>query len=210
MDNKQAQLVEQYQEAKLQGDYVDDDDLLELLDEDDSVLQQYRASRIQQLSQEFKAIDDAHSSGSDFGSVQHFDNEKKLMETVARTDYAIVHFYQPGFAKCNIMNNKLSLLAEKHLTVKVCSIKAEEAPFLVNKLNVKVLPFVVIYKSGKELDRLVGFERLGNDPSNFSYSSLEAMLLRLGVLQRKTINFASTNTGSNTHNDDDEESDLDL
>lgn len=67
-----------------------------------------------------------------------------------------------------------------------------------------MLPFVVIYKAGKEIDRLVGFEKLGNDPSDFSYNSLELYLMRMGILNRKTINFASRK------NEDDLESDLDI
>lgn len=66
-----------------------------------------------------------------------------------------------------------------------------------------MLPFVVIYKAGRELDRLVGFEKLGNDPSDFSYGSLELYLIRLGILNRKTINYASRKS-------EDLDSDLDI
>ena len=103
------------------------------------------------------------------------------------------------------------------MTAKILIIKAEKSPFLVAKLKIKVLPFVLLYKNGKEIDRLVGFEQLTNDGSDFSYDSLETVLMRNGLIGRKTINFRSTrsnmihNSNKNINDDDDEEdSDLDL
>lgn len=64
---------------------------------------------------------------------------------------------------------------------------------------------MVIYKDGKELDRLVGFERLGNNPETFNYEALETLLIRLGVINRKTINYKSTKIIN-----DDSDSELDI
>ena len=88
------------------------------------------------------------------------------------------------------------ILAEKQLTPQIVAIKAVDAQFLVQKLNVKVLPFVVAYKNGLEVTRIVGFERL----------ALEALLYKHGVLQRTRKNHKSGRIGV----PDAEESDLDL
>lgn len=107
MDLKQSEIIEKYQELKLHNDDVEEDDLLDLLDEDDSALQQYREARIQQLSKEFRSIKDAQDGH--FGQIEEMQDEKILMETVAKTEFAVVHFYQPGFSKCKIMNERLQV-----------------------------------------------------------------------------------------------------
>ncbi|KAK6455326.1 thioredoxin-like protein [Scheffersomyces xylosifermentans] len=228
MDKKQAELVERYQESKLQnarndtanGDDEDvqsesDDDLLELLGEEDDDLQgtmsQYREARIQQLSKEFKLINDTvkNTNDSELGYVISIDDEKEVMQFVTANALVILHFYQPNFAKCAVMNERLDQLAEKHLTLRVVRIQAEKAPFLVTKLGIKVLPFVAIYKNGNEIDRLVGFEKLGNNPNAFSYEELETYLMLKQIIARKSVNRATIRSKKASY-DDDEDDDLDL
>mmetsp|Transcript_8730 Transcript_8730/g.8644 ORF Transcript_8730/g.8644 Transcript_8730/m.8644 type:complete len:127 (+) Transcript_8730:127-507(+) len=117
MDQKQSELVEKYQESKLRKQINDDeahdseseDDLLELL-EDDTVLSKYREARIQELSKEFKRIDneEIERNGS-LGSVIEINDEKLIMEIVTNSELTLVHFYQPEFDKCKIMNSRLAV-----------------------------------------------------------------------------------------------------
>lgn len=218
MNTAQAELVEKYQESKLhkhnlQGREDDeyqsesDDELLELL-QDDSVLDSYRDERMLQLKKEFAKID-AASDSFNLGNVISCENEKELMDLVPAAEKVIVHFHQPAFEKCKRMNEKLALVAEKHLTIKVVVITATNAPFLVDKLKIKMLPFVVLYKNGKELDRLVGFEKLGNDVLDFKYEALEQLLYRCNFIDRKTINFGSTKSARPNY-DEDSDDDLDI
>jgi len=60
----------------------------------------------------------------------------------------------------------------------------ENAPFLVVKLKVQVLPCVLAFVNGVSVDRIVGFEGLGYTPDTFTTKDLEARLLDSGVLQR--------------------------
>lgn len=60
----------------------------------------------------------------------------------------------------------------------------ENAPFLVTKLKVQVLPCVLSFIDGISVDRIVGFEGLGYTPDNFTTRDLEARLLASGVVQR--------------------------
>lgn len=117
MDQKQSELVEKYQESKLRKHLKDDegyeseseDDLLELL-EDEEEISKYREARIQQLSKEFKRIDDEETEryGS-LGSVIEISDEKQIMEMVTHSELTLVHFYQPEFDKCKIMNSRLAV-----------------------------------------------------------------------------------------------------
>ena len=62
----------------------------------------------------------------------------------------------------------------------------DNAPFLVTKLKVQVLPCVIGFVDGIGVDRVVGFEGLGHGDS-FTTKDLEARLLGAGVLVRAKI-----------------------
>lgn len=60
----------------------------------------------------------------------------------------------------------------------------DNAPFLVVKLKVQVLPCVIAFVNGVSVDRIVGFEGLGYTQDTFTTMDLEARLLSSGVVQR--------------------------
>lgn len=190
-----SQVVEKYQQSKLEAtENSDTESLLELLEslENDDALETYREERLSQLKKEFRLIDRAVEDFGDLaGTVHYKNNEKELMDTVANANTAIVHFYQPAFSRCQAMNDLLSLVAEKHLPIQVLAIQAEDAPFLVSKLKVKILPFVVIYKQGREVSRIVGFEGIGGSEKGASLQSFEAFLMLRGLIDRTTTNTKS-------------------
>jgi hypothetical protein len=51
----------------------------------------------------------------------------------------------------------------------------EKAPFFVEKLQIRMLPCIISFIDGVSVDRLVGFEELGNT-DNFPTSVLEKWL----------------------------------
>lgn len=166
-------------EVNPDGDISDSDDdvdkLLEELDNDNDLQTKYREERLAQLKHEFAQIDKARDqAGSLFGKIDFVDDEKLLMDTVAKGGRCIVHFYHGKFSRCTAMNEALAGLAEKHVAVKVLAIEAPVASFLVAKLAIKVLPFVVAYDGGVECGRLVGFEGLQLPPGGtVTVSSLD-------------------------------------
>lgn len=195
MDSKTAHVLDTYQENLLyeksrrdsDGDDSDDFDEDKLLDEldNDPVLDGYRERRMQELSEQMTMAKRNAEEG--FGKVQHLDSEKEVLEVTTRSqgkgNYAIVHFSHPDFQRCNIMREKLEILAKKHMNTRFLEINATDAPFLVTKLGIKVLPCVIGYTNGKEAVRFVGFEQLGNSDT-FSVETLETQLLNSGVIQR--------------------------
>lgn len=60
----------------------------------------------------------------------------------------------------------------------------ENAPFLVTKLKIQVLPCVLAFVNGVSTDRIVGFEGLGYSEDTFTTKDLETRLLAAGVLTR--------------------------
>ena len=63
----------------------------------------------------------------------------------------------------------------------------DNAPFLVTKLKIQVLPCVIAFIDGIGVDRIVGFEGLGRSPDSFTTRELEARLIRANVLARNKV-----------------------
>lgn len=86
----------------------------------------------------------------------------------------------------------------------------ENAPFLVTKLNVKVLPCILAFVNGKTVDRIVGFEGLGYTPDTFTTQDLEARLLASGVVLRaKATGDAGVRFGAQAAEKEDSDNDDD-
>lgn len=57
----------------------------------------------------------------------------------------------------------------------------QDAPFFTVKLQVKLLPCLVIFKNGIAVDRIAGFDELGSR-DDFQTAVLENRLLKSGVI----------------------------
>jgi len=77
-------------------------------------------------------------------------------------------------------------------------IEVVNAPFLVNKLNIKVLPCVIGFVNGNEQVRLLGFEKLGNS-DNFTPEQLEFQLFEAGLLLHRSNNLSTKFSGISTN-----------
>lgn len=75
-------------------------------------------------------------------------------------------------------------MAEKHFDTRFLKMNVENAPFLVTKLKIQVLPCVLAFVNGVSVDRIVGFEGLGYTQDTFTTKDLEGRLLSSGVIQR--------------------------
>lgn len=88
------------------------------------------------------------------------------------------------------------------------------APFLVAKLKIQVLPCVLAFVDGVSADRIVGFEGLGRGNDSFTPKELESRLLQAQVLDRAKLdkddkvrrrnNAKSSDSDTDTDYDDDE------
>ncbi|KAE9972585.1 hypothetical protein BLS_002226 [Venturia inaequalis] len=166
-------------------DSDDEDALIASLEEDDDhAFSTLREQRIQQLHSEFSRAKQMKESGS--GTFTEIKDEKALMDITTSTKYAVVHFFKTDFGRCGIMDRHLDTLAPKHFDTRFLRINVDNAPFLVTKLKVQVLPCVIGFIDGIGVDRIVGFEGLGNGDS-FTTKDLEARLLAAGVLVRAKV-----------------------
>ncbi|KAG0285638.1 hypothetical protein BGZ96_010136 [Linnemannia gamsii] len=158
----------------------DDDELFEELENDDYHMASFREQRIEELKEEVAKRKIMMASES--GVYKDITDEKEVMDVTTKTKQCVVHFYHSDFRRCMIVDKHLETLAKKHFKTKFVKIKVEDAPFLVEKLQVKILPCVIAFVDGIAVDRLIGFEELGNT-DNFSTAMLELRYKTAGVIE---------------------------
>lgn len=111
LDDKINDRVEKYQASKLSEHHGlhqsdSDDELLDLLD--DNELARIRDDRMAQLKRELRDIDQA-ALQQGAGTVLNVLDEKTVMDLVTKSKNILVHFQQPTFEKCKIMNERLNV-----------------------------------------------------------------------------------------------------
>lgn len=73
-------------------------------------------------------------------------------------------------------------LAQRHKNTRFVKVDVEDVPFLVERMEIKVLPCLVMFISGVGVDRLLGFEGV-SEKDGFSTYTLEKRL----ALSSKTL-----------------------
>lgn len=167
----------------------DIDELLEELELEDSqndlFMNKYREQRLQEIHDHFTEVNKKKQEG--FGQLNEITEESELMKLTTKNVRVVIHFQLEKFPKCLYMNDKLEQLSKKYVKTKFYKISVENAPFLVDKLKIKVLPFVICYINGSEAERIIGFSKMGNNANEFRTSQLENVLLRAGVITREPL-----------------------
>jgi len=107
--------------------------------------------------------------------------QDEFLKSVTSSKYVVCHFYHPNFETCKTLDHHLQLLCRTHLPTRFIKINADKAPFFTNKLQVKMLPTVVLFKDGIAIDRVVGFDELGGS-QEFETVVLERRLAKGGVI----------------------------
>ncbi|XP_071831225.1 phosducin-like protein 3 isoform X1 [Apostichopus japonicus] len=167
-----------------------------------------REARLDQLKQEAQQFEQRSEKG--YGTYSEIEKEPEVFDITRSEEKVVIHFFHPDFRRCNIIDKHLKVLAEKHFNAKFAKMNVEKCDFLVKKLKIQVLPAILCFKEGINVDRVVGFEELGNT-DNFDISVLERRLAKSGVLnlpdvraEGKTIfGFTKTRNGSSSSSDED-------
>ena len=191
------------------SDSDDEDALIAELEEEDenATFSALREKRLQQLHNEMNRAKVLKET--QHGTYMEIKDEKQLMEVTTSTKLCVVHFMKPDFNRCRIMDEKLRPLAEKHFDTRFVSINVENAPFLVVKLGIQVLPCVIAFIDGVSADRIIGFEGIGYRPDTFTVAELEVRLLACGVLVRAKMTDQNQRQASKQRMEKAEEDDYD-
>lgn len=149
--------------------------------EDDEELEQLHRDRMQAMKREQEKRTEMANNGH--GSLTDI-NEENFLGEVTQSALVCCHFYHHEFERCRILDKHLAALAPKYFETKFIRIHAPDAAFFVHKLQVQVLPCLVLFRDGIAFDRIVGFEELmGKD--DFKTCILEGRLFATGILKMK-------------------------
>ena len=107
--------------------------------------------------------------------------EQEFLPTVTETDYVIVAFFHKDFERCKIVDMHLHKICKSHQEARFVRIDAEKCPFFVQKLQIQVLPTIILFENGVAIDRVVGFEELGGE-DDFPTMNLIRRVVKGGVL----------------------------
>ncbi|KAM4558282.1 thioredoxin domain-containing protein 9 [Odontesthes bonariensis] len=147
------------QSAKVVEDQVDAH-LSKLNELDDDDLERLKEKRLEALKKAQKQRQEFLSKGH--GEYREISSEKDFFGEVKDSKNVVCHFYRNSTFRCKILDKHLAILAKKHVETKFIKLNAEKAPFLTERLSIKVLPTLALLIDGKTKDYVVGFGDLGN------------------------------------------------
>eukprot|EP00551_Chaetoceros_affinis_P014208 CAMPEP_0203691304 /NCGR_PEP_ID=MMETSP0091-20130426/3634_1 /ASSEMBLY_ACC=CAM_ASM_001089 /TAXON_ID=426623 /ORGANISM="Chaetoceros affinis, Strain CCMP159" /LENGTH=326 /DNA_ID=CAMNT_0050561765 /DNA_START=11 /DNA_END=987 /DNA_ORIENTATION=+ len=168
------------------SDDSDDDEYNDLLNDSNAELEAIRERRIREMRE--MQMKKAEQKSLGHGEVRTITQDEFLPECTGKSEWVAVHFFHKEFNRCTIMDHHLKLIAPKHLSCKFLRMDAEKAPFFIHKLCIKTLPTLIVFREGKNVERLTGFEGLIIDPSEpdkWHTGRLEQWLASTGAIQYK-------------------------
>lgn len=131
---------------------------LDRMDEDE--LEQLKERRLEALKKAQKQKQEWISKGH--GEYREIPSEKDFFAEVKESKNVVCHFYRDSTFRCKVLDKHLAILAKKHVETKFIKLNVEKAPFLTERLKIKVIPTMALVKDGKTKDYIVGFTDLGN------------------------------------------------
>jgi len=132
------------------------DEQLEALGDLDKI----REARIKAIKK--KANDEAEWRANGHGEYSEIENESAFFAASKKSDKLVCHFYLKTTERCKILDKHFKILAPQMLGTKFVKLDAEKAPFLTERMMIKVIPCIVCIVGSTLVDRIVGFTDLGN------------------------------------------------
>uniref|UniRef100_A0AC11DUW9 Thioredoxin domain containing 9 n=1 Tax=Ovis aries TaxID=9940 RepID=A0AC11DUW9_SHEEP len=155
-----TKLVEEHLDSEIQK--------LDQMDEDE--LERLKEKRLEALKKAQQQKQEWLSKGH--GEYREIPSERDFFQEVKESKKVVCHFYRDSTFRCKILDRHLVILSKKHLETKFLKLNVEKAPFLCERLRIKVIPTLALVKDGKTQDFVVGFSDLGNT-DDFTTETLE-------------------------------------
>jgi len=175
MAHQAAQMMEAiaYSQDQILDKQIED---LNNMKEDD--LEALRARRRQNMIKEQEKNRELRAIGH--GSYDELANQEDFFAAVKKSTQMVVHFYRNSTERCKIVDARVRELVPKYIKTRFCKIDAEKAPFLVNRLNIFVMPTLLLVKDCQTVHQIRGFDELGGT-DEFSSDYLAYVLSGHGV-----------------------------
>mmetsp|Transcript_13569 Transcript_13569/g.16451 ORF Transcript_13569/g.16451 Transcript_13569/m.16451 type:complete len:350 (+) Transcript_13569:101-1150(+) len=163
-----------------------DDEFDDLLNDVPLELEAIREKRLREMRDMHMKVAEQRSLGH--GEVRTITQDDFLPECTGKSEYVAVHFFHQEFQRCKIMDHHLKLVAPKHMSCKFLRMDAEKAPFFIQKLQIQTLPTLIVFREGKIVDKLTGFEGFAtnpNEPDKWHTGRLQSWLATTGAIKYK-------------------------
>ena len=181
------------------------DDFEAMDEEEEKLMRSIKEQRLAQMKEDYTETQTNKTLGH--GSYDEIE-EAAFLPTVTKTQYVIVHFYHNDFERCKIMDMHLAKIAPAHTETRIVKLDAEKAPFFIGKLSIQTLPTLVLFEDGIAIDRIIGFEELGEE-DDFPTMNLIRVLVKRGMLlpknksEKGAMSMKRRGGGRNDSEDDD-------
>lgn len=86
-------------------------------------------------------------------------SDNDFNDIIANNKLVVVDFFATWCGPCRALSPYIDELATNHHHILFAKANIEETPVIANELDVKSLPCVVIFENGKEINRVVGFNK---------------------------------------------------
>lgn len=161
------------EEAKL------DSQMHKLSKMDDDELEELRAKRLEALRK--KEVRRSKWLQNNHGRFHELTDQKEFFANVKSTKHVICLFYSKTSHWSKPLQEHLTLIAQKHLECKFLQIEAQHAPFLIERLNIWMMPTLVLAKDNKVSTQLRGLDWVAPN-GKIDTIALEQKLFEYGFL----------------------------
>uniref|UniRef100_A0A7S1M1S8 Thioredoxin domain-containing protein n=1 Tax=Neobodo designis TaxID=312471 RepID=A0A7S1M1S8_NEODS len=132
--------------------------------DDDFDLEALRAQRAQAIKKEqSKMAEWRQKQHGSYREIAQDDFFATVVKEKGGSEHVVVHFYHDDFEKCKIMDRHLLELSHRIMAIRFVKVNVANAPFLVEKLKITVLPCLVLFAHDIAVDRVLGFEDFGEE-----------------------------------------------
>ena len=172
---------EKEEAEKKQGEGLDD---LEEIDSEEERIMQKEMEKMRKTAENKREELAKKLKNEKYGNYTEI-IETEFLDTMLKNEKVVCHFYHKDFERCKIIDKHLKIIAPEHRETLFVKIKAEKTPFFTAKLNVRVLPTIILFVKGKAIHRFIGFQDFGmND--DFPTINLSRQLVIFKMIQPKT------------------------
>jgi Thioredoxin len=146
---------------------------------EESELEQIRNKRLEEIKNNRREIQENISlrGHGEYTEV----TQDEFLPKVTASKQVVCHFFHKDFQRCKILDHHLRILARTHPETKFISINSEKSPFFIERLAIKTLPTLLLFRDGINFERILGFEGISNKDS-FPTSSLAKRLLKSNMI----------------------------
>eukprot|EP01083_Nonionella_stella_P064010 166456_1 len=150
----------------------------------DDELEELRAKRLEEMKK--KQEQRSKWLANNHGVIHEIIDQKQFFENVKSTKHVICLFYSKTSKWSNVFQEHLTLIARKHLECKFIQIESTHAPFLIERLNIWMMPTLVLAKNNKVSTQLRGLDWVAPH-GKIHTVQLEQKLFEYGFLEETYI-----------------------